>query len=56
MCGRVEKWIQNFGYKPEWKRQLGTVRCRWKDMLKMDIKGKGWDDADWIHLFLYMDL
>jgi hypothetical protein len=41
VCGRVEKFIQNFGYNLEWKRQLGTVRCRWKDIFKMDIKGKG---------------
>jgi hypothetical protein len=31
----------HFGCKPEWKRQLGTVRYRWKDGIKMDIKGIG---------------
>jgi hypothetical protein len=31
--------------KPEGKRPLGTLRCGWKDNIKM-----GWGGMDWIHL------
>jgi hypothetical protein len=36
--------------KPEEKRPLGRPRCRWVDNIKMDLRGIGWDDMDWIDL------
>jgi hypothetical protein len=36
--------------KPEGKRQLGKPRHRWVDNIKIDIRGIGWDDMDWIDL------
>jgi hypothetical protein len=36
--------------KPEGKRLLGRQRPRrwWVDNIKMDLRGIGWDDMDWI--------
>jgi hypothetical protein len=36
--------------KPEGKRPLGRPRRRWVNNIKMDLKGIGWDDEDWIYL------
>jgi hypothetical protein len=36
--------------KPEGKRPLGRLRCRWADSIKMDLKEIGCDDMDWIDL------
>jgi hypothetical protein len=36
--------------KPEGKRPLRRLRCRWKDRLKMDIGETGWEGVEWIHL------
>jgi hypothetical protein len=36
--------------KPEENRPLGRPRHRWEENIKMDLKGIGWDDMDWIHL------
>jgi hypothetical protein len=36
--------------KPEGKRPLGRVRCRWMDNIKMDLGEIGWDGMDWIDL------
>jgi hypothetical protein len=33
---------------PEGKRQLGRLRRRWVDNIKMDIREIEWDDVDWI--------
>jgi hypothetical protein len=35
--------------KPERKRPLGRLRCRWKD-IKMDLEGGGWGSMDWSDL------
>jgi hypothetical protein len=32
--------------KPEGKRPLGTIGCRWADNIKMDLRGIGWDGMD----------
>jgi hypothetical protein len=32
------------------KRPLGRPRCRWVDNIRMDIRGVGWGDVDWIGL------
>jgi len=36
--------------KPEGKRPLGRLRCRWKDNIKMGIQGVGCGGMDWIDL------
>jgi hypothetical protein len=36
--------------KPEGKRPLGRTRSRWVNNIKMDLRGIGWDDMDWIDL------
>jgi hypothetical protein len=36
--------------KPEGKRQLGKRRSIWDNNIKMDVKGRKWDDMSWIHL------
>jgi hypothetical protein len=35
---------------PEGKRQLGRPRRRWEDNIKMDLKEKRIDEANWIRL------
>jgi hypothetical protein len=34
----------------EGKRQLGRPRRRWEVNIRMDLREKGWDCVDWIHL------
>jgi hypothetical protein len=36
--------------KPEGKRPLRRPRCRWKDNIKLDLRGIGIDGANWIRL------
>jgi hypothetical protein len=36
--------------KPEGKRPLGRLRCRWKDTFKMKLKETGCECGDWIRL------
>jgi hypothetical protein len=36
--------------KPEGKRPSGRPRRRWVDNIKIDLRGIGWDDVDWIDL------
>jgi hypothetical protein len=36
--------------KPEGKRSLGKSRCRWMDIIKMDLREIGWGGIDWINL------
>jgi hypothetical protein len=36
--------------KPEGKRPPGRPRCRWLDIIKMDLGEVGWGDVDWIGL------
>jgi hypothetical protein len=36
--------------KLEGKRSLGIPRRRWKDSIKMNLRGIGWCGMDWIHL------
>jgi hypothetical protein len=35
---------------PEGKIPLGRPRHSWEDNLKMDFKGTGWKNGDWINL------
>jgi hypothetical protein len=34
--------------KPEGKRPLGRIRCRWMDNIKMDLREIEWFGLDWI--------
>jgi hypothetical protein len=36
--------------KPEGKRPLGRPRCIWEDGIRMDLRGIGWGNVDWIQL------
>jgi hypothetical protein len=36
--------------KPEGKRPLGRLKCRWMDNVKMDLTEIGWGGIDWIDL------
>jgi len=36
--------------KPEGKRQLGRLRCRWEDNIKMDLQEVGGGCGDWMEL------
>jgi len=37
-------------WKPEVKRQLGRLRCKWEDNIKIDLQGVGCAGMDWIGL------
>jgi hypothetical protein len=34
---------------PEGRRPLRRPRCRWENNTKMDLRGIGFGDVDWIH-------
>jgi hypothetical protein len=36
--------------KPDGKRPLERLRRKWVDNIKMDHRGTGWYDMDWIDL------
>jgi hypothetical protein len=36
--------------RPEGKRPLGRLRCRWEDNIKLDLREIRIDGADWIQL------
>jgi hypothetical protein len=36
--------------KPEGKRLLRRLRCRWVDIIKIDLREMGWDGVDWIEM------
>jgi hypothetical protein len=36
--------------KPEGKRPLGRLRCRWEGNIRVDLREIVWDGVDWIHL------
>jgi hypothetical protein len=36
--------------KPEGKRPLGRLKCRWVCNIKMDLREIGWDGMVWIGL------
>jgi hypothetical protein len=39
-----------FGFKFARERLVGKPRNRWEDNIKMDLREKGWESVDWIHL------
>jgi ribosome biogenesis protein Nip4 len=44
------KYIQNFSQKPEGRVPCRRSSHRWEDNIRMDLRGMGWEDAEWIHL------
>jgi hypothetical protein len=36
--------------KPEGKRSLGRPRCRWENIIKMDLQEVRWGRIDWIDM------
>jgi hypothetical protein len=36
--------------KTEGNRLIGRSRHRWEDNIRMNVREKGWDGEDWIHL------
>jgi hypothetical protein len=36
--------------KPERKGTLGRPRSRWKNDIRMDLRGTWWEVVDWMHL------
>jgi hypothetical protein len=36
--------------KPEGKRLLGRLRHRWEDNIRINLRERGWEGVDWIHL------
>jgi hypothetical protein len=41
--------------KPEGKRPIGRLRCRWGYNIKMDLQEVGWEGKDWIDLIKNRD-
>jgi hypothetical protein len=36
--------------KPEGKIPLGRPRRRYEDNIRMDLRERGWEGVDWVHL------
>jgi hypothetical protein len=36
--------------KPEGKRPLGRLMCRWEDNIRTDLREIGWEDVNWMRL------
>jgi len=36
--------------KPEVKRPLGRLRCRWEDNIRMDVREVRWEGVYWMNL------
>jgi hypothetical protein len=36
--------------KPEGKRSLGRLRCRWEDIIQMNLKQIGWEGMECVYL------
>jgi hypothetical protein len=47
--GGIERYIQDFGGRPEGRRPLGRPRRRWEDNIKMYFQEVGCG-VDWIEL------
>jgi hypothetical protein len=53
MNGAKRNAYRIFVLKPEGTRPLGRSRSMWVNNIKMDLRDKGWDGMDWIHLAQY---
>jgi len=36
--------------KPEGRKQLRRLRCKWENNTRIDLREIGWKDVDWMHL------
>ena len=51
-----ESWVYRVLVgKPEGKKQLGRLRLRWVDNIRMDLEEVGCGHVDWIGLAQYRD-
>jgi hypothetical protein len=48
--GTMRNAYKFFVGKPEGKRQLGKPRRRWEVYVKMNVRDRGLEGVDWIHL------
>jgi hypothetical protein len=48
--GEMRKSYKILFGKPEGKRQIGRLRRRWEDNIRMDLKEIVWEGVDWMHL------
>jgi hypothetical protein len=39
-----------FWWKNQKERDLGRPRCKWENIVKLDLREIGWNGMDWIHL------
>jgi hypothetical protein len=53
---RVENAYKNLVGKPEGKKPFGRTRCRWETNIKIDVREKGSESADWSYLAQDTDL
>jgi hypothetical protein len=47
---REQRGVQNFGGRPDGKRQFGRFGCKPKDNIKRELKDTGWKGVDMIRL------
>jgi hypothetical protein len=50
MNGKTRTTYRILVGKPEGKRPLGRLRCRWTDNIQMDLREIGLGGTDWIWL------
>jgi hypothetical protein len=48
--GGGEECVQGLDGKARRKEPLGGPRCRWEDVIRMDLREIGWGSVDWIQL------
>jgi hypothetical protein len=48
--GEERKVYKILAGKPEGKRPLGRLRCRWEDGIRMDLRDINFGGVDWIRL------
>jgi hypothetical protein len=52
-----EKMRTEFSWtRSEERRLTGNDMSRWEDNIKIDHKGKGWEDVDWIRLIVIVSV
>jgi hypothetical protein len=50
LMGEMRNAFKSLVVKPEGKKLLGRRRRRWKDDIRMELRGIGWEVVDRIHL------